>query len=128
MICHVQVLVIIFCWCPAILLVLMCSCNVSMYSCNSKYQFSYTKTSVVAFVNLQLNIAKISKLETGRLVQTTWIEDEYVNLGVYKNYCGSFSKNLDENIAKTRKKAGMLFLTNFVGKCVNSMIYLKFWK
>ena len=33
-------------------------------------------------------------------------EDEYVNLGVYKNYCGSFSKNVDENIAKTRKKDG----------------------
>ena len=55
-------------------------------------------------------------------------EDEYVNLGVYKNYCGSFSKDVNENIAKTRKKAGMLFSENFVRKCVNPMIYLKFWK
>ena len=29
-------------------------------------------------------------------------EDEHVNLRVYKNYCGSFSTNVDENIAKTR--------------------------
>ena len=35
---------------------------------------------------------------------------------------------MDENIAKTRKKAGMLFSTNFVRKCVNPMIYLKFWE
>ena len=37
-------------------------------------------------------------------------------------------KNVDENIAKTKKKAGMLFSANFVRKCVNPMIYLKFWK
>ena len=55
-------------------------------------------------------------------------EDEYVNLGVYKNYCGSFSKNVDENIAKTRKKVGMLFSAHCLRKCVNPMIYLKFWK
>ena len=55
-------------------------------------------------------------------------EDEYVNLGVYKNYCGLFSKKVDENIAKTKKKAGMLFSANFVRKCVNPMIYLKFCK
>ena len=30
--------------------------------------------------------------------------DEYVNLRVNKNYCGSFSKNVDENIAKTRER------------------------
>ena len=55
-------------------------------------------------------------------------EDEYVSLRVYKNYCDSFSRNVDENIAETKKKAGMLFSTNFVRKCVNQMIYLKFWK
>ena len=31
-------------------------------------------------------------------------EDEYVNLGVCKNYCGSFSKNVDENIAEQGKR------------------------
>ena len=34
---------------------------------------------------------------------------EYKNLGVAKNYIGSFSTNADDNIDKTRKKAGMLF-------------------
>ena len=38
---------------------------------------------------------------------------EYVNLEVFKNYCGSFDTNIDENITKTRKKAGMLFSANF---------------
>ena len=96
------------------------------YSCNSRYQFSYTKTSVVAFGE--------SPAEHSTNKQTrNWSlgpdhvdeEDQYVNLGVYKN-CGSFSKNVDENIAKTRKKAGMLFSANFVRKCVNPMIYFKF--
>ena len=34
------------------------------------------------------------------------------SLGVYKNYCGSFNANIDENILKTRKKAGMIFSVN----------------
>ena len=38
---------------------------------------------------------------------------EYRNLGVVKNYIGSFSTNADDNINKTRKKAGMLFSSNF---------------
>ena len=29
---------------------------------------------------------------------------EYVNLGVLKNYCGSFDKNIDENITKDKEK------------------------
>ena len=36
--------------------------------------------------------------------------------------------HFDENIAKTREKAGLLFSANFVIKCVNPMSYLKFWK
>ena len=32
------------------------------------------------------------------------------NLGIYKNYCGSFNANIDENIKKkTRRKAEMIF-------------------
>ena len=43
------------------------------------------------------------------------IEDlkEYTNLGIYKNYCGSFTTNVDENITKVRKKSGMLFSARF---------------
>ena len=44
------------------------------------------------------------------------------------NYCGSFDKNIDENITKTRKKAGMLFSANFDRRRANPLIYVKFWK
>ena len=55
--------------------------------------------------------------------------DEYTNLGAYKNYCGSFTKNIDDSITKTtRKKAGMLFTANFDRRRTNPMIHLKFWK
>ena len=31
---------------------------------------------------------------------------EYKNLGVYKNYCGSFVANIDENIEKNSQESG----------------------
>ena len=34
---------------------------------------------------------------------------EYKNLGILRNYVGSFSSNIDDNIEKTQKKAGMIF-------------------
>ena len=99
------------------------------YLCNWRYQFSYTKTSVVAFAEPPAEHSKNKQTRNWSLgPDHIDEEDEYVNLGVQKNYCGSFSKNVDENIAKTRKKAGMLLSVNFVRKCVNPMIYLKFWK
>ena len=99
------------------------------YSCNWRYQFSYTKTSVVAFGESPAEHS--TNKQTRNLSLDPDLldeEDEYVNLGVYKNYCGSFSKNVYENIVKTRKKAGVLFSASFVRKCVNPMIYLKFLK
>ena len=48
---------------------------------------------------------------------------EYVNLGVFKNYCSSFDKNIDENITKTRKKADRTDRRR-----TNPLIYVKFWK
>ena len=39
---------------------------------------------------------------------------EYQNLGlVFKNYCSSFSTNVDGNIEKATTKAGMIFSANF---------------
>ena len=38
---------------------------------------------------------------------------KYKNLGVLKNYTGSFSSNIDDNIDKTRKKVGMIFSSDF---------------
>ena len=52
---------------------------------------------------------------------------EYKNLGVVKNYIGSFSTNADDNIDKTGKKADMLFSSNFDRRKVNPLIYIEFW-
>ena len=52
---------------------------------------------------------------------------EYKNLGVVKNYTGSFSSNVQDNIDKTRKNAGMIFSANFDLRKVNPIIYVKFW-
>ena len=53
---------------------------------------------------------------------------EYKNLGVLKNYVGSFSSNIDDNIDKTRRKAGMIFSSNLDRRKVNPLIYVKFWR
>ena len=52
---------------------------------------------------------------------------EYKNLGVLKNYIGSFSSDVEDNIDKTRKKAGMIFSSNFDHRKVNAFICIKFW-
>ena len=53
---------------------------------------------------------------------------EYKNLGVVRNYIGSFSSNADENIDKTRKKSGIIFSSNFDRRKVSPLIYIKFWR
>ena len=53
---------------------------------------------------------------------------ENKNLGVLKNYCGSFACNIFDNIDKTRKKAGMIFSSNVDRRKTNPLIYVKFWR
>ena len=50
------------------------------------------------------------------------------SIGVVKNYIGSFSSNKDENIDKTRKKAGIIFSSIFDCRKVSPLIYIKFWR
>ena len=38
---------------------------------------------------------------------------EYKNLGVTKNYIGSSVPGVNDNIEKTRKKAGIIFFVQF---------------
>ena len=52
---------------------------------------------------------------------------EYKNFGVVKNYIGSFSSNIEDNNEKTRKKAGMIFVSRFDHRKVNPFVYIKFW-
>ena len=53
---------------------------------------------------------------------------EYKNLGILKNYVGSFSSNIDDNIEKTQKKAGINFSSNLDCRKINPLIYVKFWR
>ena len=53
---------------------------------------------------------------------------KYKNLGVLKNYIGSFSSNIEENIEKTRKKAGMIFSSDFDRCKTNPLVYIKVWR
>ena len=45
---------------------------------------------------------------------------EYKNLGVLKNYVGSFSSNVEDNIDETRQKVGLIFASNFDRRKVSS--------
>ena len=49
---------------------------------------------------------------------------EYKNLGVLKNYAGSVSSNVEDNIDKTRKKVGLIFASN----CDRRKVNPKLWK
>ena len=44
-----------------------------------------------------------------------------------KIYIGSFSYNVEQNIDKTRRKAGMLFSANFDCRKVSPLVYIKSW-
>ena len=53
---------------------------------------------------------------------------EYKNLGIFKSYVNSFAFNVEDNIEKARKKAGMIFSSDFNRRKTNPLIYIKFWK
>ena len=80
-------------------------------------------------------MAKLKPVHFEEMKEREWIlgDDtvdelyEYKDLGVLKNYIGSFSSNVEDNIDKTRKKAGMIFSFNFDRRTVNPFIYIKFW-
>ena len=52
---------------------------------------------------------------------------EHKSVGVLKNYISSFSSSVEDNIDKTEKKAGMIFLSNFDCRKVIPFIYIKSW-
>ena len=65
------------------------------------------------------------------LLRDTIVDDElheYKNLGVLKNYVGSFSSNVEDNIHRTCKKVGLIFASNFDRCKVNLLVYMKLWK
>ena len=80
------------------------------YSLKWRYEFNNSKSSVGAF-------GETKAVHYQSMKMSEWILDgdavdelyEYENLRVLKNYIGSFSSNVDDNIEKTCNKAGMIF-------------------
>ena len=94
-----------------------------------RYEFNHSKSGVVTFGESKPLHCKSMKEREWALGDDT-VEKlyEYKNLGVLKNYCGSFASNISDNIDKTRKKAGMVFSSSVDRRKTNSLIYVKFWR
>ena len=74
------------------------------YGIKWRYEFNDSKSGIVTFVE-----SKPQNLESMKnrlwLLRDTIVDEvyEYKNLGVLKNYVGSFSSNVEDNIDRTRK-------------------------
>ena len=99
------------------------------YSLKWRYEFNHSKSGVVAFGETRL-VHCIAMKERKWILGNDDVNElyEYKNLGVVKNYIGSFSSNVEVNIDKTRKKAGMLFSATFDRCKVNPLVYVKLWR
>ena len=99
------------------------------YSIRWRYQFHNDKSGIVTF-------GEAKRTHCQSIKQRNWVlgnetvdkRYEYKNLGVVKNYAGSFSSNVEDNIDKTRKKAGMIFASGFDRQKVHPFVYIKFWR
>ena len=99
------------------------------YSCSLKwkYEFNNTKSGVITFGETKTIPYESMKTCEWVLGEDT-VDDlyKYKNLGGLKNYIGSFSSNVDDNIEKTRNKAGMIFSSHLDRRKINPLIYVKF--
>ena len=99
------------------------------YSIRWRYEFHNDKSDIVTF-------GETKRIHCQSIKQRNWVVGneivderyEYKNLGVVKNYVGSFSSNVEDNIDKTRKKAGMIFASGFDRRKVNPFVYIKVWR
>ena len=98
------------------------------YSLQWRYEFNHTESGVVTFGESKpLHLAAVQNQEWvlgGDNVDELY---EYKNLEVLKNY-GSFSPNIDDNIEKTQKKAGIIFSSSLDSRKINPLVYVKFWR
>ena len=97
------------------------------YSLKWHYEFNNSKSGVVNFGETK-STHFISMQDRKWLLGESSVDElyEYKNLGVTKNYVGSFSSNVENNIEKTRKKAGMLFSANINHRRTSPLVYVKF--
>ena len=111
----------------SLLKILMNKCH--NYSKTWRYEFNHSKSGVVTFGETKPIHCKSMKEREWALGDDT-VEElyEYKNLGVLKNYCGSFASNISDNIDKTHKQAGMIFSSNVDHRKTNPLIYVKFWR
>ena len=87
-------------------LIVMC-CK---YSTKWRYEFNHTESGVVTY-------GETKPVHFEEMKEREWILGdatvdkfyEHKNLGVLKNYIGSFSSNVEDNVDNTRKKARMIF-------------------
>ena len=83
------------------------------YSKTWRYEFSHSKSGIITFgESKRIHCKSIKECEWALGDDT--VEELYVykNLGVLKNYCGSFASNISDNIDKMCKKAGMTMSSN----------------
>ena len=84
------------------------------YSIKWTYEFNHTKCGVVIFGESKYTTFQSMKEQVWKLGNDIVDEGyEYKNMGVLKNFVGSFSSNVTDNIEKTSKKAGMIFASKF---------------
>ena len=84
------------------------------YGIKWRYDFNRSKGGVVTFGETKpYRFESLKNCEW--LLGDTKVEElyEYKNLGVLKNYFGSFSSNIDDNIDKTREKSWYVIFFQF---------------
>ena len=99
------------------------------YSVKWRYEFNCVKSGIVTF-------GEVKRVHCQSMNDRDWVLgndsvdelSEYKNLGVVKNCIRSSPSNADENIDKTRIKAGIIFSSNFDRRKFNPPIYIKFWR
>ena len=112
---------------PSFLKTFMNTCN--RYGIKWKCDFNHSKSGIVTFGETKAQHFEFLK-NRGWFLGDTKVKElyEYKNLGLLKNYVGSFPSNIDDNIDNTRKKVGMTFSSNLDRGNVNPLIYVKFWR
>ena len=100
-----------------------------MYSTKWRYEFNHSRNGFVTYGETKPIHFKETKEREWILGDDT-VDKLYKNVGVLKNYIGSFSSNVEDDINKTQRKAGMIFSSNFGRHKVNPFIpfmYITFW-
>ena len=100
------------------------------YGIKWRYEFNHSKSRIVTFDESKPQHFESMKNRVW-LLGDTMVDElyEYKNLGVLKNYVGSFSSNVEDNIDKIRKKSWLDFCSyNFDHRKINPLVYMKLWK